>query len=143
MLSPWFDNGGLFAELEALRRQMDNVYERNFGDRGVRNNGGLQFRDEDGKYVLTFDIPGVSADAVELTCTRNQLTVQAERKVEAPENARTHHRERRSWRFSRTLNLPDNVDADNVSADVSNGVLTLTLPQRPEAKPRRIDVSAS
>lgn len=143
MLAPWFDTSGAFSELDMFRRQMDSLFERAIGLDRVRTSGDVHVREEDGRHVLTMDLPGVSADELELNCTRGQLTLQVERKVDGPESARALHRERRSWRFSRTISLPDNIDVDNISAELKDGVLTLALPHRPETRPRRIAVSVS
>lgn len=142
MLTPWFDSDNLFAELDALRRQL-----REFGgmpsmfDEELAPPGRPRIEEQDGATVLHMDMPGVAPEDLEVECAGHQLRIRAERKVEPPSGARVHHRERRAWRFDRTLNLPESIDTDKVDAALHHGVLTVTMPHRPETRPRRIAVT--
>lgn len=141
MLVPWLDTPNLFAEMDALRRQMDALFERSSGFAGGNGPvGGFDLREEEGQTVLTLDMPGLASKDVEVTFTNGQLAISAERTIDTPEGTHLRHRERRGWRFSRTLALPDTVDADKVEANLAHGVLTVRLPTKPEAKPRRIEI---
>jgi HSP20 family protein len=94
------------------------------------------------EFVVQFDLPGVSPDAIELDVERNVLTVKAERRPAAEgQEVETHVAERPLGVFSRQLFLGDTLDADNVNASYEAGVLTLRIPVAPEAKPRKISIT--
>jgi HSP20 family protein len=94
------------------------------------------------EYVVAFDLPGVSADAIDLDVERNVLTVRAERRPPALEQgAEMQLSERPLGMFSRQLFLGDTLDADRIKADYEGGVLTLRIPVVEKAKPRKITVS--
>lgn len=97
----------------------------------------------DDEFVLEMDLPGFEHDDIELTVERNVLTVSGRRPAAEEEAEVTYHlRERNTDRFSRSFALPRSVDADDVTARFSDGILTVTLPKVAEAKPRRIEVEA-
>ena len=94
------------------------------------------------EFVVQFDLPGVSADAIELDVERNVLTVKAERRPSTEgQDIETHVTERPLGVFSRQLFLGDTLDAENIAADYQAGVLTLRIPVAPAAKPRKISIS--
>ena len=95
------------------------------------------------EYVVMFDLPGVTPDAIDLDVERNVLTVKAERRPAAlDENVEMQVSERPLGVFSRQLFLGDTLDADRISASYDNGVLTLKIPVAAQAKPRKIAISA-
>jgi HSP20 family protein len=98
------------------------------------------YRQGDSFYVH-FDLPGVSAESIELTVEQNVLTVRAERKPEQPGGAEMLVAERPAGVFTRQVFLGDTLDADHISADYSSGVLTLTIPVHEQAKPRTIQIT--
>ena len=73
----------------------------------------------------------------------NQLTVKGERKAPELENGTWHRQERGYGSFARVMDLPADIDDQQVAAEFRNGVLTITLPKREETKPRRIEVRAN
>lgn len=93
-------------------------------------------------YIVTLDVPGVSADSIDLSVERNVLTVKAERKSDYGEDTDVQIAERPRGVFSRELFLGETLDADNVKADYDAGVLTLRIPVVERAKPRKIAVGA-
>ncbi len=98
--------------------------------------------DEGGHYVLSADLPGISAEEVELTILGGSLTLKGDRKPrEGVDEAGYRLRERPKGPWSHTLSLPEPVDGDRVVAAITNGVLTVTLPKVSESKPRQIPVS--
>jgi HSP20 family protein len=98
------------------------------------------YRDGDTFYVH-LDLPGVSADSVDLTVEQNVLTVRAERKPTQPGDAEMIAAERPAGVFMRQVFLGDTLDADNIAADYSAGVLTLSIPVLEQAKPRSIQIT--
>lgn len=96
------------------------------------------------EYVVSFDLPGVSADGIDLDVERNVLTVKAERRpVAVPDDVEMQVAERPLGVFSRQLFLGDTLDAERIQAGYDSGVLTLRIPVAERAKPRKISISAS
>lgn len=97
------------------------------------------------ELVLRADLPGVALNDVDIHMENGTLTLKGERKFEAVEGKnRGYHRIERSYgSFARYFSLPDSVEADKVSADYKNGVLTIILPKKEVAKPRSIKVQVS
>jgi HSP20 family protein len=93
-------------------------------------------------FVIEFDLPGVSRDAIDLDVERNVLTVRADRPTPQTENQMLAN-ERTRGSFSRQLVLGDNLDLEKVSASYESGVLRLVIPVAERAKPRKITVSGS
>lgn len=92
-------------------------------------------------YEFSVELPGLSPEAVEVEVKDNTLTVKGERKDETPkEGQRYLHRERPQGRFARVFRLAQPVNADGVVAAYKDGVLSVTVPFRAEAKPRKIVV---
>ncbi len=98
----------------------------------------------DHELVLTVEVPDMTREAIDVTVENFVLTVKGEKKFgsEVKED-QFHHIERRYGAFSRSFSLPRTVDADKVSADYKNGVLTVRLPLREEARPRQIKVDVA
>jgi HSP20 family protein len=92
------------------------------------------------RFVVRLDLPGVAADAIDVTVEKNVLTVRAERTPALPEGAERVAAERPTGVFRRQLFLGDTLDADRLSADYDAGVLTITLPVREQAKARKVAV---
>ena len=98
--------------------------------------------EKDGNLVLRAEVPGVSEKDIELKLEGNVLTLQGERKQEAENDNGNYYRKETSYgKFSRSFTLPDTVDIDKIKAEYRNGVLTVTIPQKPEVQPRAIPVS--
>lgn len=96
------------------------------------------------EFVVAFDLPGVSPDAIELDVERNVLTVKAERRpITAGENVEMQVAERPLGVFSRQLFLGDTLNTDHISASYDAGVLTLRIPVAEKAKPRKIEISGT
>jgi HSP20 family protein len=96
----------------------------------------------DGAFHIELDAPGVAKQDVELTFDKGALQITLERKV--PEGDRTNwHNERGFGRVTRSVTLPDTVDPETITAELTNGVLHVAITKRPEAQPKRIDVKVS
>jgi HSP20 family protein len=96
------------------------------------------------EFVVAFDLPGVSPDAIELDVERNVLTIKAERRpTVAGDNVELEVAERPFGVFSRQLFLGEALDVEHVSASYEAGVLTLRIPVAEQAKSRKIEISAA
>jgi HSP20 family protein len=98
----------------------------------------------DHELVLKAELPDMSRDDIEITVENFVLTLKGEKKISSDvKDDQYHHAERRYGSFSRSFSLPQTVDANRVSAEYKNGVLTVRLPLREEAKPRSIKVDVA
>jgi HSP20 family protein len=94
-------------------------------------------------YVLHADLPGMSEVDVSIEINDNVLTVSGERRDEQEHRGQGWHRVERTFgRFSRSLSLPEGVDADAVTASFDRGVLSIRVPKPEQRKPRRIQIQA-
>ncbi len=94
--------------------------------------------------VLKAELPGINPDEVEIRVEDNTLYLKGERKFEKEVKEENLHRVERSYgTFTRSFALPNTIDADKVKAEYENGILTLTMPKREEAKPRTIKINVS
>lgn len=99
------------------------------------------YRDGD-TFVVQFDVPGTSLDSIDITVEQNVLTVHAERPGVRGDGVELIVSERSSGTFSRQVFLGETLDAENVEADYTAGVLTLRIPVREAAKPRKISIAS-
>jgi len=95
------------------------------------------------EFVIHFDLPGVAADSIDLTVEKNVLSVHAERKRSVGDDVELIVGERPQGTFSRQLFLGETLDTDALTADYSDGVLTLRVPVAEKAKPRRVQIGSS
>jgi HSP20 family protein len=95
-----------------------------------------------GTFVVHLDLPGASADSIDLTVEQNVLTIHAERKPPVGDSAERVVDERSYGVFSRQLFLGDTLDSDQLAADYDAGVLTLRIPIAEKAKPRKVEITA-
>ena len=94
-------------------------------------------------FVLKADLPGLAEEDVSIEIQDNTLTVSGERSAEHEQHERGWYRvERQFGRFSRSLTLPEGIDADAVSAAFDKGVLEVRIPKPEERKPRRVQIKA-
>jgi HSP20 family protein len=102
------------------------------------------FETEGHDLVIKVELPDVNRDDVEVTVEHNTLTLRGEKKLPAEVKDEQFRRiERRYGKFTRSFTLPNTVDAAKVSADFKNGVLTVKLPFKEEARPRTINVEVA
>jgi HSP20 family protein len=100
------------------------------------------YRHDDNFYIC-LDLPGISAESIDLSVEQNVLTVRAERAPARADGAEMIVAERPYGTFTRQVFLGETLDAENIAADYAAGVLTLTIPVREAAKPRSIQVTSS
>jgi HSP20 family protein len=101
---------------------------------------------ENGQHeiVIKAELPGLKREDIDIRVENSTLTLRGERKHDAEVKQENYHRVERAYgSFSRSFALPSTVNAEKVSAAFADGVLTITLPMREEAKPRQIQVAVS
>ena len=98
--------------------------------------------ESDDHFLLKADLPGLAEDDVNIEIRDNTLTISGERKSEYERKERGWYRvERSTGAFSRSLSLPEGVDADGVTAHFEKGVLEVRIPKPEQRKPRRVQIS--
>ncbi|HXY43238.1 MAG TPA: Hsp20/alpha crystallin family protein [Acidimicrobiales bacterium] len=125
-------------------RDIDRVIQQMLGDPSRRPSAMAMPMDAYRKgdvFLLQFDLPGVTVDAIDLSVDNHTLTVKAERPAPAvSDGVEALMAERPHGTFTRQVFLGDNLDTDKIDAKYDAGVLTLSIPVAEEAKPRRIEV---
>src|SRR4051794_5666625 len=128
-------------------RELDRLTQQVFGTAGTWSKPAAMpmdaYRTGD-EFVVCFDLPGVTPEAIELDVERNVLTVKAERRpLPGGDDVRMQVSERPLGVFSRQLFLGDSLDTDHITAGYEAGVLTLRIPVVEKAKPRRIEIGGA
>jgi HSP20 family protein len=97
--------------------------------------------EKEGNLILRAELPGISEKQIDLKLEGNTLTLKGERKMDKEDNKNNYQRVESFYgSFTRSFRLPETVDLEKISADYKNGVLTITIPQKPEIRPREIPV---
>jgi HSP20 family protein len=115
-----------------------------------RWNGGTDFlpsfdvKENKDAYVVEADLPGVKEENVEISLTGNVLQISGKREDETKEEGdQWFVVERSHGQFARSFSLPEGADAENVKAEMKNGVLKIQIPKRPEVQPKRISIGGA
>jgi HSP20 family protein len=141
-----------FRELTDMQDRMGRLLGEFYGRRGaddLMQRGAWAppvdiFDGGSGELVIKAELPDMKREDIQLTVENNTLTISGEKKRDAEVKDESFHRvERLFGPFARSFSLPPTVDAGKVTADYRNGVLTVRLPMREEAKPRQIQVKVS
>jgi HSP20 family protein len=140
---------------ESLRREVDRLFD-DFGVGSWRSPFGrglfdvepfwrgevswgkapaVDIAESDKAYEITAELPGMDESNIDVKFSDGTLTIKGEKKDEKEEKKKDYYlSERRYGSFQRSFGVPDDVDADKIEAHFKNGVLTVTLPKRPEAQ---------
>lgn len=133
-----------FATLLGLQRAMENVMGNDWFGTRTSGSGAFPlvnvFQDGD-DYVLVAELPGVKKEDLDIQVVGDTLRIQGKKTIAYDAAASVHRRERTAGEFDRTLTLPAELDAEKVSAEYRNGVLTLRLPRAASAKPRTVAIN--
>ncbi len=145
MLTRWNDFDRSLAMMDEFRRRMDTLF--NDYDRGGLPPGRatwpkVNLHDGDSEVVLKAELPGVTRDDIDITVTQDVLAISGRRSADVPEGYSVHRRERGTVQFARSFSLPGKVDPEKVGAELTDGVLTITLEKAPEAQPKKITLKA-
>jgi HSP20 family protein len=137
-MTPWTDP---INRLEGLFDRLFDDTVFGFGFRADEVAAPISLWHDDDHIYVEADLPGMNDEDVEVTVHKGVLYIRGERK---PEPGRQYVYNGRAWgRFERAVKLPDEVDADAIQAELSRGVLRLTMPRSPETKPRKIALKSS
>ena len=142
-LTRWNPLREMAAMQSAMDRLFDETWRPYFDNReNGLNSLALDVHENDQAYTVTTEMPGVSAEHIQVKLDGDFLLIDGEipEQTVEEEGTRTLMRERRYGRFSRRIRLPLPVDSDKVEASYENGVLKLTLPKSEAVQPRQIPV---
>ncbi|MFE9442140.1 Hsp20/alpha crystallin family protein [Streptomyces sp. NPDC006602] len=132
-----------FREMEDLRERMSRLMAAGFpSDLGI--SGGwaplADLEETDDAYVIEVDLPGLKQDDITIELNAGELAIHGEMK-EKERTGVLRHRTRRTGQFDYRVTLPQDTDAENVTAELAEGVLTVKVSKADKAKPRRIEIS--
>lgn len=133
-----FPFGSLFRDLERWMREYEDGA---FGATASQLPSFDMNQDQDAYHVTT-ELPGFTEKDIQLDVHKGVVTVSGERALQVPEGFRATRRERGVVKFSRSVRLPGEVDEDGIRATLKDGLLSITLPKRPEVKARQIQIQA-
>ena len=132
----------------SLRREIDRLFDDTFGGNGLRGTSAwippVDVRESDSELSLVFEIPGVSPDQIEVTTDNGVLTVRGEKREERKEGTEQQYHlvERVYGNFSRSFQLPKNLDESKIDANFEHGVLTVRIPKAALPQPKKIQINA-
>jgi HSP20 family protein len=137
-------------DLVSIRDELNRLFGRTFGAAEPTRSSAsgswvpaLDVYETPDKLVATLDLPGIDPNEVEVAVEDSTLLVSGSREFAQETDEQSFHRiERRYGTFSRAIRLPETADAERVEARVDKGILTIEVPKREEAKPRRIEAKA-
>jgi HSP20 family protein len=139
-------------ELHTMQNEMNRLFNTFFDSPGTGNGGqtaamrrwipAMDVVETDEHFVLRADLPGLAESDVNIELEDNVLTISGERKAEHEQRNEGYYRvERASGSFSRSLTLPEGVNADGIQAGFENGVLEVRIPKPEQHKPRKVQIS--
>lgn len=134
-----------FLELDRLRRQMDEFFGAVSGGTVPMPSAGvfplINVSEDANKYYVRAELPGMKSNELDIQVTADGISISGERKIPVEgNNVRYHRREREAGTFSRSFNLPGEINVNKVEASLENGVLMVTITKSEAAKPRQIKV---
>ena len=140
-----------FREMAVLQDRVNRAFGdlgRRFDDEAFTRGAWVPpvdiFENDKHELVLKAELPDLSRDDIELKVENNTLTLSGQKKSNHEVKEEQYHRiERTFGSFSRTFTLPATVETGRIAAEYKNGVLTVTLPLREDAKPKSIDVKVN
>jgi HSP20 family protein len=138
-----------FGELLSLRRAMDRLFDEDYFYRATTPEDSresllvpLDVTSTKDALIVEAALPGVQPDAVDITVENGTLSITGQSVEERTEEGASHHvREIRRGRFSRSVTLPNGLEADRTEATFENGVLRLRIPKAEQVKPKQIRIS--
>lgn len=142
-------HNSLWNEIANFEGEIDSVFENFFNAdvtpalHGERKYApAIDVIENENETLLVAELPGVSKDDIKISMENNLLTISGSRKSNAlPEKANWVRNEIRTGDFVRTLQLPEGITAEKISAEMNNGLLKITMPKAEEVKPREIRIN--
>lgn len=140
-----------FREMAALQDRVNRAFgdlARRFDDDLTKRGGWVPpvdiYEGPNHELVIKAELPDLAREDIDLRVDNHTLTISGEKKMDQAIKEDAYHRIERSYgTFSRSFTLPSSVDTARIAAEYKNGVLTVTLPVREEAKPKQIQVQVN
>lgn len=137
-----------FTELAGVDRLFNDTFDRFFEDTDRRLTNktwspSVDVSETEAEIIFTAEFPGFEKDEIDISVNEGRLSISGERTFTEEKDTKRHRVERWHGKFYRSFLLPKSADAEKISANLKNGVLTVTLPKKEEAKPRQIPVSVN
>jgi HSP20 family protein len=137
-----------FRDLASMQDRINRIFGEHYlrNDDDVLSRGDWRppvdiYENDKHEIVLRAELPGLKREDLDIRVENNTLTLRGERKRDTEVKQESYHRVERVYGgFARSFSLPTTVDTEKVQASFTDGVLTITLPMREEAKPRQIQV---
>ncbi len=134
-----------------MQRDLNRAFSEFFGQPGTAVDTwerdwvpAVDVFEKDNEINLKAELPGLTKDDVDISIENNTLTISGEKKRESEVKDDNYHRVERSYgRFQRSFTLPQTIDAKNVKASFKDGILSVKLGKKEEAKPKKIDIQVS
>ncbi len=125
----------------SLFNDMDRLFHSSFDDTVSHRVPSVDVREEEGRYLLEAELPGLTEKDIDVKVEDNLLTITSAQEVKQEEKKNGYlMKERRSASFRRSFVLPKDAEKEKIEASFKNGLLTLEIPKTEQAKPRKIDV---
>lgn len=136
-------NWNPWQELDQIQKEMNRLFGRRRGFEAARYPA-VNLWADDKSLVLTAEIPGLDPEQIDLNVNRDSITLSVNRQPETPQEGQTYYRrERPSASFSRTLELPIEVDPTSADAEYVKGVLTVRLARPTAHQPKKVTVKSA
>ena len=140
LYDPWNDFRSLQSEINNLFELDRFPTSTGIFDRSV--SPAIDVIENEHEYTVNCEIPGMEQKDIDVSIASNVLTIKGEKKTEQEsKDGKYYKKETWSGSFQRTLPLPGSVDSGKISAKLKDGVLTVLLPKKEEAKPKQISVN--
>ncbi|MEZ5427686.1 MAG: Hsp20/alpha crystallin family protein [Pyrinomonadaceae bacterium] len=137
-----------FRDLRSLQDEMNRLFSAGFprlSNQEEMSTGwspSVDIYESENQIVLEAELPGMKREDFELSIENNVITLRGERRFEKKDEGDNYHRVERAYgSFTRSFNLPRTVSTEDIKAEFKNGILTVNLPKKEEAKARKIEVS--
>jgi len=138
------------GEIDTFKREMDRMFDDLFQPSSELSESSLSWypsvdvKETKDEFVISAEVPGMSKDDIKINISDNTLTIKGEKKEEKKEENHNYHRvERRFGSFQRSFTLPTHIEDKKVKASYKDGVLTISMPKKEEAKPKEIPIIVS
>jgi HSP20 family protein len=139
-----------FRELSSIQNELNRLFGRTFSTEGGEAREAaawlpaIDVAETQDRFVITAELPGVDPDDVDISVENSVLTLRGDRRFYRETKEDDFHRiERRFGNFARSITLPSTVDPERIRASFDAGVLTIEVPKKEEAKPRKIQIKAT
>ncbi len=146
----WTDGLGMFgrgldpwSEFQRIENEMNRVLSR-YVSPSTSDFPAVNIWADGEETMVTTEIPGIDPDTIDISVIGKTLMIKGNREPEKPDEGSSYHRRERWYgQFTKTIELPFNIEAEKVSAKFFNGILTIRLPRAEAEKPKKISIKSA